>query len=223
MDLYIGLVLVFGGLGANMSQTSLFIGLTGGIGSGKTTVSQYLAKQGIEVLDADQISRQLTAPNGLAMDQIREVFGDTVITPENALDRDAMRTLVFSNPEVKQRLEQIIHPLVQQEMISQALRLHHSPYIIFDIPLLIESINRYRPLLNRICVVDCETEVQIERVKKRNGLSEQTIRQILQTQASRETRLLYADDVIYNGKGISLDKLQEQAYNFHIQWLNMKP
>lgn len=207
----------------SMKQSSkrLFIGLTGGIGSGKSTVSTFLADLGAFVVDADKISRALTAPHGLAIRAIRQQFGDTVIDENHALNREAMRALIFSNPDAKKALEQIIHPLVKEQMIKQALVAMDSPYVIFDIPLLIESIHRYRAWLSRICVVDCEYDTQVERVQQRSGLAKGVVENIIRQQANREERLSYADDVIFNGKEVSLDYLREQAYNFHEKWLKM--
>lgn len=199
----------------------LFIGLTGGIGSGKSTVSSFLSHYGVTVVDADKISRSLTAANGLAIPAIRQQFGDDAIDTHNALNREFMRALIFSNPDAKQALEKIIHPLVKEQMIAQALAAQNSPYVIFDIPLLIESIHRYQAWLSRICVVDCEYATQVMRVQQRSGLAKEVAENIIRQQASREERLSYADDVIFNGNDVSLDYLQEQAYNFHEKWLKI--
>lgn len=201
------------------SRNRLFIGLTGGIGSGKSTVSTYLEQQGVTVVDADQISRSLTQANGLAIPAIREVFGDQVIDHQNALDRAAMRQIVFSDPTRKKQLEKIIHPLVKEQMIQRAFAAESSPYIVFDIPLLIESIQHYRLWLSRICVVDCEVETQIVRVMQRSGLSEEMVRQIISQQASRQDRLANADDIINNGKDVNLESLYRQIHQLHQQWL----
>ncbi|NEN76502.1 dephospho-CoA kinase [Pelistega sp. NLN82] len=194
------------------------VGLTGGIGSGKSTVAGLLEQWGIKVIDADQISRTLTQANGQAIPAIREVFGDGVIAPDHSLNRDAMRQLIFSDVSVKKKLENILHPMIKQEMQKQCQQEKQSPYIVFDIPLLVESIDYYRSWLDRICVVDCDEATQIKRVSKRNALSQETIQRIIQQQVRREERLLYADDIIFNGEGITLDNLQEQAYNFHMKW-----
>lgn len=196
----------------------LLIGLTGGIGSGKSTVSSYLRSQGIKVIDADQISRTLTQANGAAIPSIRKVFGDHVIDEYNALNRVIMRQIVFSDTGAKKLLEGIIHPLVKEQMIQQAKEAE-SPYIVFDIPLLIESIQHYRLWLDRICVIDCEVETQVKRVMKRNGLTEEVVRQIISQQASRAERLSYADDIIDNGEDTSIDSLHRQIYQLHLKWL----
>lgn len=202
-----------------MEYQRVFIGLTGGIGSGKSTVSKMLADKGIAIVDADKISRELTSANGLAIPAIRDVFGDEVITGDNALNRVVMRAIVFSHPEAKKTLEGIMHPLIREQMIEQALATQESPYIVFDIPLLIEAVNRYRPWLTRICVVDCEEETQIARVQARNGLSREEVLHILQNQATREQRKRYADDMINNGNMINLNMLAEQVNHLHHQWL----
>lgn len=204
-----------------MEHQRIFIGLTGGIGSGKSTVSQLLATKGIAIVDADKISRELTQANGLAIPAIRQVFGAQVITMDNALDRAVMRGIVFSQPEAKKSLEQIIHPLIREQMIAQALAAEDSSYVVFDIPLLIESIERYDPWLTRICVVDCEEETQITRVQARNGLSREEVLHILKNQATREQRKQYADDVIDNGNMINLKMLAKQVNELHQKWLTL--
>lgn len=201
------------------NRNRLFIGLTGGIGSGKSTVSAYLTQQGVTVIDADLISRSLTQADGLAIPAIQKAFGRQVIDAHNALDRAKMRQLVFSNPTAKKQLEQIIHPLVKEQMIKQAMEAESSPYIVFDVPLLIESIHHYRLWLSRICVVDCEPETQIVRVMQRSGLAEEMVRQIIAQQASRQQRLANADDIVHNGAGVLLEELHQQVDKLHAQWL----
>ena len=195
-----------------------YIGLTGGIGSGKSSVAGFLQAWGATIIDADQISRDATAAGGLAIDAIEKAFGSQVITAERALDRAAMRELVFQDPAAKQALESIIHPLVRQEMQRQAMAAQGA-YVVFDIPLLIEGLLRYQGFLNRICVVDCEEDTQIQRVTQRSGLSPEMVRQIMQNQASRAQRLAHADDVIHNGAQTTLENLQQQCQQLHNQWL----
>lgn len=202
-----------------MEHQRVFIGLTGGIGSGKSTVSGLLADKGIAIVDADKISRELTQANGLAIPAIRAVFGDEVITSDYALNRAVMRGIVFSRPEAKKTLEGIMHPLIREQMIEQALAAQESPYVVFDIPLLIEAIDRYRPWLTRICVVDCEEETQITRVQARSGLSREEVLHILQNQATRDERKRHADDMINNGNMINLNMLAEQVNHLHQKWL----
>ena len=186
------------------------IGLTGGIGSGKTAVSDLLAKLGAGIIDTDIIAHQITAPNGSAIEPIREHFGADYIDANGALDRNKMRTLVFSKPEAKKALESITHPLIRQETIAQAIQIAKNgvPYIVFVVPLLLES-GSWLPLIDRLAVVDCPVETQISRVMQRSNLSRAEVEKILQTQASREDRLAQADFVIEN-QG-SLSQLTEEV------------
>lgn len=172
------------------------IGLTGGIGSGKSTVAQRLVQLGAALIDADAISRELTSPGGAAIAPLREAFGDDFITADGALDRQRMRTLAFADPQAKQRLESILHPLVGEQTRSRAAVVH-SPLTVFDIPLLVES-GRWRAMVDRVWVVDCREETQIERVIARSGWDETEVRRVLARQASRAQRLAAADVVIFN-------------------------
>lgn len=185
----------------------LRLGLTGGIGSGKSTVAAMLARRGAAVIDADAISRQTTAAGGLAISAIAHAFGPAYITPEGALDRDRMRDLAFAEPTARRLLEQIVHPLVGLETLRQAEVAANAGHrcIVFDIPLLVES-GHWRPRLDRILVVDCHPDLQIERVMQRSKLDRAAIVNILASQSSRATRLSAADIVICND-GLSLDQL----------------
>jgi dephospho-CoA kinase len=187
------------------------LGLTGGIGSGKSTVAAMLAELGAAVLDADAISRQLTAPQGLAIDAIRQVFGDALITPEGALDRNCMRELVFADPDARARLEAIIHPLVHQEIWRQAHVAESGGHrcLVFDVPLLVESAH-WRSSVDQVLVIDCSPETQIVRVMARSGLARAAVEAIMAAQASRALRLAAADLVILND-GISLEELACQV------------
>jgi dephospho-CoA kinase len=188
------------------------IGLTGGIGSGKSTVAGLLAERGAAVIDADAISKSLTAPGGRALEAIARSFGADMITPEGAMDRVAMRTRVFSDPQAKKQLEGIIHPwvgLVTQEQTQQATD-SGKTCLVFDVPLLVESGDRWRQKVQHVLVVDCEVATQIERVRQRSGLSEAEIQRIIDQQASRIERLSCADSVIYN-QGIDLAGLKLQV------------
>lgn len=183
------------------------LGLTGGIGSGKSTVAGMLAERGAAIIDADAISRQTTAAGGPAIDAIRQAFGPEFITTEGALDRDSMRALAFSDPTARQRLEQIVHPLVGLEtrrLAQLAIEAGHR-CIVFDIPLLVESAH-WRARLDQVLVVDCRPETQIERVLRRNGLSRDEVERILAQQVSRRLRLRAADHVICN-EGLDLPGL----------------
>jgi len=188
------------------------LGLTGGIGSGKSTVASLLALQGAGVVDADAISRQLTAAAGLAMPSIAAAFGSDLITAEGALDRDRMRELIHSDAHARQRLEAIVHPLVGQETQRQAALLagQGKPCIVFDVPLLVESAS-WRQKLDHVLVVDCTPEVQISRVMARSRLPRQDIEKIIASQASRERRLSAADSVMFN-VDLTLDELAAELH-----------
>jgi dephospho-CoA kinase len=183
------------------------IGLTGGIGSGKSTVAGMLVALGATLVDADAIARQLTAAGGAAIKQIASEFGAAVISADGAMDRDKMRQLAFSDPAAKQRLEAIIHPLVSQQTLQQAAQAQQvgSACIVFDIPLLVES-GRWRQQLDRVLVVDCRESTQIARVVARNGWAPQAVEKIMAGQASRAQRLATADICIYND-GLRLETL----------------
>ena len=196
------------------------IGLTGGIGSGKSTVTKLLENLGVVIIDADKISRASTASGGEAIEAIRVAFGDAMIDDTGALDRAKMRELVFQEADARQRLEAIVHPIIQAHMRIQAEQAT-SAYVIYDIPLLIESVERYRPQFKRICVVDCDEETQISRVQSRSQLTVDEIRRIIASQASRADRLVHADDVIHNGVGVDLAELQRQVHQMHECWLEL--
>lgn len=196
------------------------IGLTGGIGSGKSTVAQLLAARGASVVDADALSRALTQPGGQAMPAIAAEFGQQAVQADGAMDRSYMRQRVFDDEKVRRRLEQILHPLIGAAM-QAATQAATGLYLVYDIPLLVESLARYRPIMDRICVVDCEETEQIARVRARSGLSAQAVTDIMNTQASRGQRLAAADDVIFNGIGISTAMLEERVQQVHDSWLQL--
>ena len=183
------------------------LGLTGGIGSGKSTVAHLLVGLGAGLVDADAISRQLTAAGGLAMSAIAATFGSDFVDASGALERDRMRQLVHTDSSARLRLEAIIHPLVGQETRRQAALLAElaCPCIVFDVPLLVES-PHWRRNLDLVLVIDCTAEVQIGRVMARNQLSRSEVEKIIASQASRSLRLTAADSVIFN-VGLSLDEL----------------
>ncbi|MDP2817848.1 MAG: dephospho-CoA kinase [Polaromonas sp.] len=187
---------------------ALRVGLTGGIGSGKSTVARMLAECGAVIIDADAISRQTTAPGGAAILLIAKAFGADFVTAEGTLDRDRMRELVFSDPDAKRRLETIIHPLVSAEtarQAAQARQLGHA-CMVFDVPLLVES-GRWRRQLDQVLVVDCSEETQISRVMARSGWTRQMVEQVMAGQASRMLRLAAADVCIDNDGTVSLGAL----------------
>lgn len=180
------------------------IGLTGGIGSGKSAVADCFSFHGVPVIDTDVVAHSLTVAGGAAMPDILAAFGDKMLTKEGALNRAAMRTHVFAHPEERKRLEAIIHPLIREavEKKIQAAALQHPLYLVLVVPLLIES-DSYRERVHRIAVVDCPESTQIQRVMQRNGLSRSEVEDILHAQAKREQRLAAADDLIQNDGEIS--------------------
>lgn len=195
------------------------LGLTGGIGSGKTYVANLLVGWGASVIDTDQIAHALTAPAGLAILPIRAAFGSDVISPEGALDRARMRELVFSNPAKRATLEAILHPLIAQEVSAQA-KVATGHYAVFVVPLLVES-GRWRDRIDRLCVVDCDEATQIARVQARSGIPTDTIRRILGAQASRAQRLAVADDIISNSANTTVQELEKQVLVLHEGWCNL--
>jgi dephospho-CoA kinase len=197
------------------------IGLTGGIGSGKTAVSDLLGKLGAGIVDTDLIAHQITASNGLAISAIEKQFGPDYLDAHGALDRNKMRTLVFAKPEARKTLEAITHPLIRQETIKQAKQLFAKgvPYLVFVVPLLIES-GSWQGLIDRLVVVDCPEELQITRVMQRSNLSRAEVERILEAQTSRKDRLACADIVIKN-QG-SLTALEAEVNQLHQKILQIQ-
>lgn len=191
------------------------VGLTGGIGCGKTTVADLFAARGATVIDTDQIAHALTAPHGAAMPALIGEFGAGFATPEGALDRARMRALVFSDPGARARLEAILHPRIREATNAAAL-LATGPYVIFVVPLLIES-GSWRERVTRILAIDCPEATQVARVMARNGLPEAQVRAIMAAQVTREQRLAAADDVILNDAGV--DALLPQVERLHRAYL----
>ena len=187
------------------------LGLTGGIGSGKSTVSEMLARRGAAIVDADAISRATTAVGGSAMAAIRNEFGPEFIAPDGSLDRDRMRERVFQDPLARQRLEAIVHPLVAQETErqTQAAQAQGHAWVVFDVPLLAQSA-RWQGRCDKILVIDCSIDTQVQRVMARNGLSAEEVHRIIAAQSSREQRLAIADWVILN-EGLDLSALKAQV------------
>ena len=188
------------------------IGLTGGIGSGKSTVAGMLADLGAVVIDADAISRSLTATGGRAIDAIRAQFGPEMIAADGAMDRQAMRARVFADAQARQQLEAIIHPLVGQITREQAEAAiaAGARCLVQDVPLLVEAGARWRAAVDRVLVVDCDEDTQRQRVAARSGLAPQEIDRIIAQQASRAQRLACADVVLFN-QGLSLEALRAEV------------
>lgn len=191
------------------------VGLTGGIGCGKTTVADMFGALGASLVDTDAIAHALTAPHGAAMPAIVAEFGPAFATPEGALDRAKMRELVFADPGARARLEAILHPRIR-EATAAAAAIATGPYVIFVVPLLIES-GTWRERVARVLAIDCTEETQVARVMARNGLSEAQVRAIMAAQVSRTERLAAADDVIENDDGI--EALAPQVERLHAFYL----
>jgi dephospho-CoA kinase len=179
------------------------VGLTGGIGSGKTMVADMFAARGAAIIDTDHIARQLTAPGGIAIPAIRAQFGEAFLMADGAMNRVKMRETVFADPVAKKQLEFILHPLIRSET-DRAAAQARGVYLMFVVPLLVES-GTWKQRTSRVLVVDSREQLQVERVMSRSGLTEVQVRAIMATQASRETRLAAADDVIVNdGEAVAL-------------------
>jgi len=196
------------------------IGITGGIGSGKSTVADLLVARGAALVDTDRIAHVLTEPGGAAIGAIREAFGDGVIAADGRMDRAAMRALAFEDPAARRRLEAILHPMIRartQQAIEAAAR-DGAPYVLVAVPLLVES-GDWRGRYDRVLVVDCPPEVQVARVVRRNGLPREQVEAILAAQASRAQRLAAADDVIDNSG--APDALAAQVERVHSAYLGL--
>lgn len=197
----------------------MIVGLTGGIGSGKSAVADRFAALGAAVVDTDVIARELTAAGGTGIAPIRAAFGDGVIAVDGALDRAAMRRVAFNDPAARQRLEAILHPLIRAESETRCRSATADfPYIVLVVPLLVES-GTYRDRVDRVCVVDCPEEIQIARVMQRSGLNRGEVGAIMGAQASRRARLAAADDVIDNSGG--LDGLGAQVAALHEKYAKL--
>ena len=192
----------------------LKIGLTGGIGCGKTSATNYFAKLGIPIIDADEISHALVAPGMPALIQIRKTFGEETIDDNGSLNRKVLRDIIFSDLVKKKKLESILHPRVYAEMQRRVDRLHNV-YVILSIPLLLET--KMENFVDRILIIDCSVKVQFERVKARDQLSDERIQSILDSQVSREQRLLSGDDIIDNSGSITaLEESLKKLHNLYI-------
>lgn len=190
------------------------VGLTGGIGSGKSAASGIFAALGAAVVDTDEISRTLTAPGGTAIAPIREKFGPESIGPDGGLDRERMRLLVFRDAALRSQLEAILHPLIRADARA-AIATARSPYVIVVVPLLLET-GAYREFIQRVLVVDCDETSQIRRVAASRGLAPEEVRQIMATQLPRAERLRRADDVLHNDG--SLEALRSQIELLHARY-----
>ncbi len=195
-------------------KNKYIVGVTGGIGSGKTTVTNMFKNKGIEVVDADVVAREVVIPGSEGLQQLVAHFGESILNDTGDLNRALLREIVFSDPQAKQTLNHILHPLIRQKMLNQ-LQNTRSQYCILSAPLLFE--NNLHTLVNRSAVVDIEEHQQLTRTMSRDGGNQKTIQGIINAQVSRTKRLSLADDVIDNTQGIN--KLVEQVENLHQQYL----
>lgn len=194
------------------------VGLTGGIGAGKTLASNAFASLGVPVIDTDLISHALTAPNGLAIDAIHQKFGDELFNDAGQLDRAKMRELVFKDAQKRQELEAIMHPLIAQVAMASIAQHSDAPYVILAVPLLAES-PAWLSRCDRVLLIDCEVETQIERVMARSGLSREQTQAIIMSQASREARKAIANEVIVNES--TPEHVTQQVTRLHDFYLRM--
>jgi dephospho-CoA kinase len=193
----------------------LVVGLTGGIGSGKSAAADAFEKLGATVVDTDAIAHELTGPGGAAIAEVRRLFGDALVDAAGAMDRKRMRELVFADAEKKQRLEALLHPMIRAES-ERRIAAAPGPYVVHVVPLLVESPG-FRERYRRVLVVDCPEALQVARVRQRSGLAEADIRRIIASQIQRESRLAAADDVIDNSGTIAA--MQQQVRRLHEKYL----
>jgi dephospho-CoA kinase len=196
---------------------TLRVGLTGGIGSGKSSAARILEEFGAAVVDTDAIAHELTRPGGAAIGAIRAAFGDEYLAADGSLARERMRRLVFADAAARARLETILHPLIRESVhlrVAQA----RGPYVVIVVPLLLET-GAYRDITDRVLVVDCSEELQISRTMSRSGLAEAEVRAIMSTQVPRSARLAAADDILRNDG--DLDALHDEAETLHRRYLEL--
>lgn len=194
----------------------LKIGLTGGIGSGKSTAANFFQSKGIDVIDLDQIAREVVEPGSKALNQIHSRFGNTVLTSEGELNRQALSKVIFSNQQEKAWLESLLHPLINSEK-QQKIESSKSAYIVIEIPLLVE--NQLQKDVDRVLLIDCDEQQQLSRAKSRGNQTEDQIRKIIKSQASREERRKIAHDIINNDT--TEEQLENQLKQFHKKYLEI--
>jgi dephospho-CoA kinase len=191
------------------------VGLTGGIGSGKSAAADAFARLGAAVVDTDAIAHELTRAGGAAIAAVRGLFGEAAVGPDGAMDRAWVRERVFSDPEARRRLEALLHPMIRAEA-GKRVAAAAAPYVVLVVPLLVES-GGYRERVQRVLVVDCPQELQVARVRARSGLAEEEVAAIVRSQASRAARLAAADDVIDNSGPLAA--LHNQVEKLHAAYL----
>jgi dephospho-CoA kinase len=200
------------------TPTHLLIGLTGGIGSGKSTVASLFVQHGARLIDTDEISHELTRPGGAAISEIRTSFGTSFVDAQGALDRHKMRELIFAKPDAKIQLESILHPLILNQAQHVAYSVTTAPYTLIAVPLLFES-PRYKSWLHRTLVVDCTEELQIARTMQRSGLDKNLIQSIISQQIARSQRTALADHIILNDSDLA--SLSVQVDSLHARFLKI--
>jgi dephospho-CoA kinase len=198
-------------------MSKLVVGVTGGIGSGKTTIANLFGELGASIIDTDDIARELTAPGGAALPAIVEQFGSHVLAPDGGLDRAVMRRRVFADTGARRALESILHPLIGHRADIECTRAA-APYVLLLVPLLVET-GSFLAKVSRVLVIDCPVQTQIERVMRRNGLAEAEVRAIIASQASREERLAVADEVLHN-EG-DLPTIRQAVLALHEKYLTL--
>ena len=196
----------------------LIIGMTGGIGSGKSEASKIFASLNIEVIDLDKISREVTEKDHEAIEEIKTLFGQSLFNKENELDRKKLRDMIFSDKNLKIKLENILHPKILAEVKKKLSIFSDEPYVVIDIPLLFET-NQYVSLISRSLVIDCELSDQIEHVRKRDGMEIAMVQSIISQQVDRNTRIQRGDDVILNDS--SIESLEDSIKKLHEKYLNL--
>ena len=193
------------------------VGLTGGIGSGKSSAARMFEELGVVVVDTDAIAHELTRPGGVVLNAIRSTFGEEYIASDSGLDRPRMRRLVFSDAAARGKLEAILHPLIRDEARARVATAR-APYVVIVVPLLLET-GAYRDLTNRVAIVDCSEKAQLERTMERSGLTEAEVRAIMATQLPRARRLAAADDVLHNDGDLAALRHEVQA--LHRRYLSL--
>lgn len=196
------------------------VGLTGGIGSGKSTVAAAMVECGACLVDTDAIARALTAPGGAALPALAAAFGPGILAADGALDRDRMRAVAFGDAATKQRLEAVLHPMIGAEAEAQAARAGTRP-VVFDVPLLAES-SRWRARVDRIVVVDCPEALQVRRVMQRSGWDAAAVERVIAQQAPRSRRRAIADAVLHNGEATTLDGLRAAVRTLWAHWMRVE-
>lgn len=194
------------------------IGMTGGIGSGKSEALKIFESLNIKVIDLDNIAKEITDTSHQAIQEIKLVFGDAIFDKDNRLDRKKLREIIFSEKDQKINLEKILHPKILEEVMKRLNVLSNESYVVIDIPLLFET-NQYTSLISRSLVIDCKVNDQIERVKKRDGIDTSVIQSIIEQQVGRNYRIERADDVVVNDG--SIEKLEESIKVLHKKYLNL--